>query len=372
MPRAPRAAAPRRSGRGRISTSPYASSAATVSTASSAATSEPASEVVDASSSAPADQGNAASVQAMVRAEVQSALTAAITDTILPMLSQPSTASSGGLGQSAPASANQVATPAPPSANQVSVPSLPAPVAPTTCAVPSSVQERILRGEFIELSSLLPELLAYGNDSNDGSKTFQLVSSSGPAGQALSIVESDVRQVKRKVLDITTWLEAWTTYTQVVTAAAPQRIQEFLAYQRIILTANRQFYSQAWLEYDRQLRLLVAQQPSRRLDVIDSNLWQLAFTGHARPACASCKSVHPGTGNCPFRPSSSTAGQPRSTESLLTRTGNNKEICRNYNGGRCTATQCVYAHVCNQCGKAGHPRVKCSRRRTTGGPAARQ
>ena len=45
----------------------------------------------------------------------------------------------------------------------------------------------------------------------------------------------------------------------VITAAALHRTAELIAYQQLILTANRQFFPSAWLEYDRQLRMLVAQ-----------------------------------------------------------------------------------------------------------------
>ena len=45
----------------------------------------------------------------------------------------------------------------------------------------------------------------------------------------------------------------------VITAAALHRTAELIAYQQLILTANCQFFPSAWLEYDRQLRMLVAQ-----------------------------------------------------------------------------------------------------------------
>ena len=61
------------------------------------------------------------------------------------------------------------------------------------------------------------------------------------------------------ITHVATRLEAWTTYMSVITAAALHRTAELIAYQQLILTANCQFLPSAWLEYDRQLRMLVAQ-----------------------------------------------------------------------------------------------------------------
>ena len=67
---------------------------------------------------------------------------------------------------------------------------------PPAPAVPKAVQERILRGEFVDFSSLLPRKFLHTSG-----PTFRLVHSPNNDSQ-LNIVESDdAKQVRRKVHD---------------------------------------------------------------------------------------------------------------------------------------------------------------------------
>ena len=108
--------------------------------------------------------------------------------------------------------------------------------------------------------------------------------------------------MRRRVHDIGTWLEAWTMYMHATFTIAPHHVSELLSYQAMILAANRQYYLDAWLSYDQQLRMLIVSQPGRRFDSIDINTWQLCVTSKARPRCSSCNIVHPASTNCPFVP----------------------------------------------------------------------
>ena len=61
---------------------------------------------------------------------------------------------------------------------------------------------------------------------------------------------------------VSTWLEAWTAYVNILLGAAPHRA-ELLRYQSIIIDANRKFFPDAWLAYDRQFRNACACDPTR-------------------------------------------------------------------------------------------------------------
>ena len=44
--------------------------------------------------------------------------------------------------------------------------------------------------------------------------------------------------VRRRVHDLSTWLETWTAYVNILLGAAPHRTNELLGYQAIIIDAN--------------------------------------------------------------------------------------------------------------------------------------
>jgi len=147
--------------------------------------------------------------------------------------------------------------------------------------------------------------------------------------------------VKRHVHDLSTWLEAFTKFINIASQIAPHRLSELLTYQATIITANNQFYPEAWLAYDLNFRSNAAADPTRRWDVVDTNLWQMSFTGKARPSCPACRLTHPATGGrCPFRPSKAITDQPARQQN------SQRTICRNFNHGRCTYPNCRHAHIC--------------------------
>lgn len=224
-------------------------------------------------------------------------------------------------------------------------------------AVPPRVQDRILRGEFIDLDDLLQDQLQANED--------EVVQVAVTSGRPLQLVTNRRRPatVKRRVHDLATWLEAWTIYARVITQAAPDRAPELLAYQSTIVEANCNYATEAWLLYDRKFRMALSVQPLLfSWAVIDANLWQSSFTSMGRPRCAKCSLVHPGSASgCPFRSGPSSAASSDGGLSQHTRFAwhNGKPICRNYNRGQCTNPKCPRVHVCTLC-KGSHPESACA------------
>ena len=231
---------------------------------------------------------------------------------------------------------------------------------PSQPVVPARLRERILRGEFIELSDLLPDAIA---TASDPAEVLQLESVGG--GRKVQLVQKSLSaspQSKRHVHDIGTWLEAFTVYCRVIVDSAPDRAAELLAYQAIILDANCRFHTDAWLAYDRMFRTALSAMPHLYAwHRIDTNMWQTYLTGRGRMQCSRCSLVHPPAASCPFRGGPSTGSgfggqyQHSSSDARF----NGKTICRNYNLGRCSNSPCSRAHVCLQC-RGKHPAQHCT------------
>ena len=297
-----------------------------------------------------------------------------------PSLLKPASTASGAMSTAsarATASASvPAALPAVPSATSASqLTSASVPVAPTAVAsaasalpsanqpvVPARLRERILRGEFLDLSELLPE--AMGTDSD----IMQLDVGAGRTVQLVSKPLNRPQSTKRHIHDISTWLEAFTTYARVIVDSAPEKAVELLAYQATIIDANCHYHSDAWLTYDRKFRLALATMPHLySWQRIDTNLWQSCLTSRGRPPCTRCSIVHPvGPVQCPFR-----GGLPATTANSGSQFSiqprfNGRIICRNYNNGLCSNTSCPRAHVCLSC-RGKHTSQHCSKSGSSAG-----
>ena len=121
-------------------------------------------------------------------------------------------------------------------------------------SLPQCLSDRILRGEFIDLEDLLSDNLCLNKT------PLQLVAGVDGSGKPhhLSLQLAD-KSARRTIRDITSWFEAWTTYMAVIVSAAPTRVRELLGYQYIILTANKQFHTNAVLCYDSALHCYVTE-----------------------------------------------------------------------------------------------------------------
>jgi len=126
--------------------------------------------------------------------------------------------------------------------------------------VPKQLQDKILRGAFIDLNLLLPDGTYFAGAESPAS--FEL--SASDSNLLRLVPQGNTRPVKRRVHDLGTWIEAWTSYMQVICAYAPDRMSELLGYQAIIATANKQYLPDAWLSYDQQFRLSVSNQVGKR------------------------------------------------------------------------------------------------------------
>ena len=223
-------------------------------------------------------------------------------------------------------------------AESTSFPSLP---------IPPKLVKKILSLDFVEMAELVPE--SWGVESDT---TSQCCHQTRPQPR------------RGPITDITLWLECYSSLVAVLATRYPQYIGSFMAYQRTIIRASRNYEGSAWVIYDRCFRRRAAATKNLSWGEIDSALYNESFTGRARciARCRSCLSDNHTEADCPERtwtPTSQTSAynlpnwihQGRPWPQLA-------EICQLFNRVRCKATRCKRRHVCNHCGLP-HPEMVC-------------
>ena len=135
--------------------------------------------------------------------------------------------------------------------------------------VPARIKERIIKGEYIDLTTLLPKAMFSSNVEPDhpGSLTLQL-----PSGPSDFTVQPAAKG--RKITSFSSWMDYLAIRVDFVPSCAPSLI----AYQRIITSASESYPLQSWLNYDVQFRMLAASNPSLHWDTRHHDLWLQCIT----------------------------------------------------------------------------------------------
>ena len=71
-------------------------------------------------------------------------------------------------------------------------------------------------------------------------------------------------------------------YTAVIIGSQPERAQVLLEYQAVIIDASMQYEGRGWMGYDRRFQQIAAADLTRKWSSLDSDLWNMPFTGLAR------------------------------------------------------------------------------------------
>ena len=220
--------------------------------------------------------------------------------------------------------------------------------------VPSRLRDRIVRGEFVDMEDLLPECI--------GAEEEDITRIAVDSGRSVQLVHkpSSTHVPCRRIHDVASWLEAFTTYTWVRVDLSPELTLPLLAYQATILEANFNYQTDAWLAYDRRFRRAVSVTPQRyQWQTIDPHLWQSCFTSRGRSACSRCSLIHPvPSPHCPFRGGLPLSQGRSGCQHSATHQG--KPICRNFNRKYCNNPACPRAHVCSRC-RGRHAEADCTK-----------
>ena len=95
------------------------------------------------------------------------------------------------------------------------------------------IKERIMAGEFIEFSTLLPKAMFSGSSDPEVPKSLTVQFT--PTGNDLSLRPS---QTTRKLLSFASWMEAWNIYLAILMDHSAAHAPQLVAYQRIITSAS--------------------------------------------------------------------------------------------------------------------------------------
>ena len=106
---------------------------------------------------------------------------------------------------------------------------------------------------------------------------------------------------KPSVTNILKWLQCFTVYVAVQGQKQPERIQDFMGYQALIIDAYLEYKGNWRMSYDQRLQQIAASEPGRSWASVDPTLWNLAFAGQAKTTwCIQCFSMSHQLNNCEF------------------------------------------------------------------------
>ena len=204
-----------------------------------------------------------------------------------------------------------------------------------------ALEDRILRGEYVDFSLLLPETLYQTQ-----TPSLQLCYKESPPGS----LGSPLTVVKRKkpVVDsFQKWLDVFIACMLVIVTAYPNRAVELIKYQQILSHAVTKLKGLAWYTYDEHFRRRAARDLTIAWDRIDIELWVVTFTGTTKPHCSICSSPYHQSDDCPHQEPSK---KPR--RSAL--------VCFDFNKpSGCQRRTCHFPHNCRRCGSSSHALFNC-------------
>ena len=156
--------------------------------------------------------------------------------------------------------------------------------APGWGSVPPCLVMKILTLEFVDMWELLPE------------------------SWRLESTESGCCNPRRSRRGLVTsfplCMECYASLVAILAAQYPEKTPHFMAHLRTITRASRNFEGAAWASYDMAFQRQAANQCSLDWGVIDSALYNEAFTGRARliPRCRFCLADSHNSRECTFGP----------------------------------------------------------------------
>ena len=200
---------------------------------------------------------------------------------------------------------------------------------PLASHVSQKTRQAILRGEYVEFDTLLPENSSLHNNDLPGvSISFE--------GKQLEF-PSPARKKKTYVDSIDKWLTAFAVFCTILLSSFPRRAVEMFAYQEIIRSAQRKFAGFAWLSYDIDFRRKAATNPNLSWGERDIQLFLMKFTGQAKTSCSICGSGDHFAHGC-------------SLSALRPNSNTQRGTCINFNrGAKCSQDPCPFSHQCKLC-----------------------
>lgn len=224
-----------------------------------------------------------------------------------------------------------------------------------------SVKDKIGRGEYVDLGSILEEWSPSQSQQDD---PVGLVVSYDELGRA---VFKQASKTSRKISTISMWTNAFLIYSSVYLVYHPNRAQELLKYMHTVRSAATRFGSYGWRQYDINFRKRMGRNPQNSWANIDGELWYLFVVAPPSPHVSLTPTSTRGANYQVRRPElntprnvSTTRSGPRQAASAP-RFPQGPRACFGFNKkeGCSFGPKCKFAHVCNYCKKAGHNFIAC-------------
>lgn len=191
--------------------------------------------------------------------------------------------------------------------------------------VAQNIQEKIVKGEYVDLATLLV-------NTNQPDLTQRLALQNGEL--VLQKTQNS------KILNIEQWTTAFTIFISIFCKVHLHRFQELLKYMHTIRLGASRSSSMGWKTYDEQFRLRKALDPNSSWGSVDTELWLIYMSN------TQMQEIQ----HNPY----SRVTSPNHFKSSLK--------CYNFNyKGYCSTLNCIYTHACLYC-NSNHPLLKCQQK----------
>ena len=228
--------------------------------------------------------------------------------------------------------------------------------------VPPKLVQKIQAGEFVDLAELLPD-------------NMEMVRRAGIEGQGQS-----QRQLRR-VVNLLTWVQCFSTYAAILGEAQPHRSRDLLAYMRLIVREAQRHGGEGWRSYDALFRKFAALNPSVKWGQPLPSLYSMHFLAarsSAASCCDHCLEGDHSTGECALSPlpqpepvasyNSARSFRPATVNAATSRRVGqgstagqidfaDRPVCKRWNfakGGCKGLPDCDYRHACLRCERRNH------------------
>ena len=220
---------------------------------------------------------------------------------------------------------------------------------PSACGqpLPPSILRKIRRGEFVNLSLLLPHPPHLDPDHKNSRlsvATMEALRYHFPQPQQQQ--QQQRRPGHQQITNLESWLRAWSRYLYAVIHYFPRKAVQMIAYQDIIISSAERYQFEGLYSYDRAFRAKLAHDHTIRWDTVDDHLWSMWCSAQAKPLCSRCHKFGHIVTACPVATRSFRPNQP--SQSPKTKDG--RIICLRFNTSSCSnPAKCKFAHVCLKC-----------------------
>nr|XP_033771872.1 uncharacterized protein LOC117346439 [Geotrypetes seraphini] len=205
-------------------------------------------------------------------------------------------------------------------------------------SVPRALKEKIWRRDYIDMFSLIQR----EPDEDYFVETDRIY------------IQLEREKKPRIYRSLTNWISAFHIFMSVVVEREPDMSPYLIRYSDTIIRSHKKYGGWAWLNYDIKFRKSMAKNKSITWKHRVFDLWmdEMSALRPFQPDRFPDK--------FPSWPPGPVERQPTQLPYVHRQAGpyTGKRVCRQYNNGHCTWTNCKFRHVCNTCGGT-HPAIHC-------------